>query len=256
MPAEGVELTAKAELLSAAELDRLMGFFVSAGISKIRFTGGEPLVRADIAAVLSSAGRLRAAGLQELCVSTNGLLLERRLPALLEAGLTAVNVSLDTLDPLKFELITRRRGHERVLAAIDSALAALSRKAVAAAPSSLRSVKVNCVVMRGINDDELLDFVRFTQDRDCEVRFIEYMRQSQQSSSSLLAAARARPHPPCCCSPPLLPAAPRHQRSAVTNVLRDSCRASVCGSLCLSRTLTHVCCRCLCLLACAGSALR
>jgi len=84
--------------------------------------------------------------------------------ALRAAGLTAVNISLDSLVPAKFELLTRRLGHDRVLAAIDSALAA-----------GFAPVKVNCVVMRGINDDELLDFVALTRDRPINVRFIEYM---------------------------------------------------------------------------------
>ena len=91
-------------------------------------------------------------------------MLAKKLPALRAAGITAVNISLDTLVPAKFELLTRRTGHDRVLASVRAALAA-----------GFAPVKVNCVVMRGVNEDELLDFVALTRDADINVRFIEYM---------------------------------------------------------------------------------
>jgi molybdenum cofactor biosynthesis enzyme MoaA len=96
-------------------------------------------------------------------MTTNGLTLSRKLPALQSAGIDILNISLDTLVPAKFEFVTRRRGHDRVLKAIEDAVAAGLR------------VKVNCVVMRGMNEDEVVDFVDFTKDRDVTVRFIEYM---------------------------------------------------------------------------------
>ncbi len=96
-------------------------------------------------------------------MTTNGLTLSRKLPALKSAGLDAINISLDTLVPAKFEFVSRRRGHDRVLRAINDALDGGYR------------VKVNCVVMKGLNDDELVDFVDFTRDRAVSVRFIEYM---------------------------------------------------------------------------------
>mmetsp|Transcript_2802 Transcript_2802/g.5173 ORF Transcript_2802/g.5173 Transcript_2802/m.5173 type:complete len:273 (-) Transcript_2802:528-1346(-) len=99
-----------------------------------------------------------------LAVTTNGLLLKRKLPVLVNCNVNKVNISLDSLVPAKFELITRSRGLDRVLEAIDVALAV---------PQF--TVKLNCVVMRGINDDELSDFAKLTRDRDLEVRFIEYM---------------------------------------------------------------------------------
>ncbi len=89
----------------------------------------------------------------------------RKLPALLSAGLDALNISLDTLVPQKFEFVSRRRGHDRVTAAIEAALAA----------GMPHRVKVNCVVMRGLNDDELGDFVEMTREKEVDVRFIEYM---------------------------------------------------------------------------------
>jgi len=103
-------------------------------------------------------------GLRDLGITSNGIVLAKKLPALRAAGLTAVNISLDSLVPAKFELLTRRQGHDRVLASIDAALA------LGYAP-----VKLNCVIMRGVNDDELLDFVALTKDRNINVRFIEYM---------------------------------------------------------------------------------
>ena len=143
---------------------QLLRFFVDNGINKVRFTGGEPLVRSDIQDIIRSAGMLRTLGLRTIAITTNGIVLSRKLDSLLAAGLTHVNLSLDTLDPLKFELIARRRGHDRVLEAIDHCLAA-----------QLSSVKINCVVMRGINDEEVVDFVALTKYKDVEVRFIEYM---------------------------------------------------------------------------------
>ena len=165
MPAEGVELTPRGGLLSTGELQRLMALFVSEGVNKLRFTGGEPLVRTDIADVIRAASELKAAGVHTVALTTNGLVLARKLDSLLRAGLTHVNISLDTLHAGKFELISRRPGHERVVAAVEQCLAS----------GALQSVKLNCVVQRGVNEDELCDFVALTRDRDVEVRFIEYM---------------------------------------------------------------------------------
>jgi len=162
MPADGVALTPAASTLTAGEIGRLAALFVASGVTKIRLTGGEPLVRRDALDVVAALGALP--GLTSLGMTTNGLTLRRQLPALRAAGLTALNVSLDTLVPARFELITRRRGQGRVLDAIDAALAA-----------GFPSVKLNCVVMRGVNEDEVVDFVRLTKDRRLDVRFIEYM---------------------------------------------------------------------------------
>lgn len=113
----------------------------------------------------SLSARLRALpGVERLSVTTNGMLLARKAPALREAGVTGVNVSLDTLEEHKFTLLTRRTGHARVLAALEHALEA-----------GFEEVKVNAVVMRGVNDEELPAFVELTRDRPLHVRFIEYM---------------------------------------------------------------------------------
>jgi cyclic pyranopterin phosphate synthase len=164
MPKEGVELSPAERMLSDDEVLRLASLFASQGVTKIRLTGGEPLLRRGIEAL---AGKLKQIpGVEELGITTNGMLLERKLPALVEAGVDALNVSLDTLVPAKFSFITRRptSGMARVLSAVDAAIQA-----------GVPSVKLNCVVMRGMNEEELADFVRLTETRPLEVRFIEYM---------------------------------------------------------------------------------
>ena len=162
MPEEGIDLTAKEELLSADEVVRVARLFVANGVDKIRLTGGEPTVRPDLEDIIR---RLRAlAGLRDIAITTNGLTLHRNLDALQAAGLTHVNISLDTLVPPKFELLTRRRGHDRVLKSIDRAV-----------ELGYDPVKVNVVLMRGVNDDELLDFVEMTREKPINVRFIEFM---------------------------------------------------------------------------------
>lgn len=161
MPEEGVDLTPADHLMTADEVSRLASLFVSEGVNKIRLTGGEPLVRKDIVDIVSGLNELKPLGLQSIGMTTNGIVLKRKLPALVEAGLTNVNISLDTLDTLKFPIITRRLGFERVLEAITEA------------EKVVEEVKVNVVLMRGMNDDELLDFVEFTKDRNISVRFIE-----------------------------------------------------------------------------------
>ena len=163
MPAEGVPLAPREHLLTTPELIRLARLFTDLGVDKIRLTGGEPLVRKDAEDVAEALGDL---GLRSLALTTNGLLLERKLDRLHRAGLTHLNISLDTLRPDRFQTLTRRPGLEKVLAAIDLALDY---------GYADETLKINCVVMRGINDDELLDFVALTESMPVEVRFIEYM---------------------------------------------------------------------------------
>ena len=162
MPEDGVDLTAKDELLTADEIGRLVKIFAAAGVDKVRLTGGEPTLRKDLEDVVRRVSG--TPGVRETSVTTNGVTLAKRLDALKANGLTRLNVSLDTLVPAKFEFMTRRKGHDRVLASVDKAC-----------ELGFRSVKVNCVVMRGQNDDELLDFVALTKDKPINVRFIEYM---------------------------------------------------------------------------------
>lgn len=168
MPEEGVPLSPPRELLTTPEIVLLSSLFVSQGVTKIRLTGGEPTVRRDIIPLMQQIGSLRAHGLRELCLTTNGLTLHRKLDAMVEAGLTAVNLSLDTLDPWQFQLMTRRAGFSAVQKSIDRILE-LKRAGAAI------KFKINCVVMRGLNDREILPFVELTREKDVEVRFIEYM---------------------------------------------------------------------------------
>lgn len=120
MPAEGAELTPSPRLLSQKEIVRLANLFVTSGVNKIRLTGGEPTIRKDIDEICLQLSNLR--GLKTLAITTNGITLANKLPRLKECGLSLLNISLDTLVPAKFEFMTRRRGHERVLKSIDAAI--------------------------------------------------------------------------------------------------------------------------------------
>ncbi|CAI5770799.1 cofactor biosynthesis 1 isoform X1 [Podarcis lilfordi] len=162
MPEEGVQLTPKSELLSTQEIITLARLFVKEGVDKIRLTGGEPLIRPDVIDIIAQMRKLE--GLQTIAVTTNGINLARLLPRLKEAGLNAINISLDTLVPAKFEFIVRRKGFHKVMEGIQKAL-----------ELGYDPVKVNCVVMRGLNEDELVDFVALTEKQPLDVRFIEYM---------------------------------------------------------------------------------
>ncbi|XP_059501161.1 molybdenum cofactor biosynthesis protein 1 isoform X2 [Stegostoma tigrinum] len=162
MPEEGVKLTPKPQLLTTEELMALARLFVQEGVDKIRLTGGEPLIRSDVVSIVAQLRELD--NLKTIAVTTNGISLARQLPSLKEAGLDLINVSLDTLVPAKFEFIARRRGFHKVMEGINKALDA-----------GYNPVKVNCVVMRGLNEDELLDFVKLTEKKPLDVRFIEYM---------------------------------------------------------------------------------
>mmetsp|Transcript_35951 Transcript_35951/g.57825 ORF Transcript_35951/g.57825 Transcript_35951/m.57825 type:complete len:431 (-) Transcript_35951:56-1348(-) len=162
MPSEGIDLTASTQLLTTEEVVRIARLFVAAGVDKIRLTGGEPTVRPDLEDIVKQLSALP--GLRHIAITTNGITLHKRLEALKAAGLTLVNISLDTLSAEKFELLTRRKGHDRVLKSIKRAV-----------ELGYDPVKVNVVLMRGVNDDELLDFVEMTRNDPVNVRFIEYM---------------------------------------------------------------------------------
>ncbi|EEB92821.1 hypothetical protein MPER_08614 [Moniliophthora perniciosa FA553] len=144
MPEEGVELTPSAKLLSNEEVLRLAELFVKSGVRKIRLTGGEPTVRKGVLDIIAGLNGFRQHGLDSIAITSNGIALHRRLPQYIDAGLTHLNLSLDTLDPFKFELITKRRGHDAVLKTMEAALSS----------EKLRSVKLNVVVIKGLNDHE------------------------------------------------------------------------------------------------------
>jgi len=168
MPEEGVPLSPNRELLTTPEIVMLSSIFVSQGVNKIRLTGGEPTVRRDILSLMQQIGALRAHGLKELCLTTNGISLHRKLDNMVEAGLTGINLSLDTLDPWQFQIMTRRKGFDAVQKSINRILEMNSMGAGI-------KLKINCVVMRGINDREIIPFVELTREQDLEVRFIDYM---------------------------------------------------------------------------------
>ena len=149
------------EILSWPELDRLAKIFLGLGIRKIRVTGGEPLVRDGVEDYVS---RLQALGFPDLSMTTNGHLLAERCDRLLAAGLRRINISLDSLDPAKFERITRTKSFSKVMDGID-----------AVQNSRIAPAKVNAVLVRGLNDDEIEAFAQFSRDRGVIMRFIEFM---------------------------------------------------------------------------------
>ena len=161
MPAEGMVWLPREEVLSFEELERVARLLVlTHGIRSIRLTGGEPTVRAHLPVLV---GKLAALPV-DLSLTTNGATLAATAAGLAEAGLRRVNVSLDSLRPERFTELTRRDQLDDVLAGIEAALAA-----------GLTPVKVNVVVVRGVNDDEIVDLARYGRDRGVTVRFIEWM---------------------------------------------------------------------------------
>jgi cyclic pyranopterin phosphate synthase len=162
MPPEGVPQISHNEILTYEEIRTVVQAAAELGISKIRLTGGEPMVRADLPELIKMLSQIE--GIQELSLTTNGTLLKKYARELKQAGLSRINVSLDTLKPDKFRYITRLGELKGVLEGIEVAKEA-----------GFEPVKINTVVMRGINDDEILDFARMTYEGGWHVRFIELM---------------------------------------------------------------------------------
>ena len=162
MPEEDYVWLPRDEILHFEEISRLTDVFMELGVDKVRLTGGEPLLRRDIPRLI----RLLAAkpGLRDLAITTNGVLLAEHAAALKEAGLHRVTVSLDTLRPERFAALTRRNTHAQVLEGIASV-----------ARAGFTGTKIDTVVMRGVNDDELADLIEYGRRAPAEVRFIEYM---------------------------------------------------------------------------------
>ncbi len=162
MPPEGVPQISHSEILSYEEIQTIAHAAAELGMNRIRLTGGEPLVRAELPKLVRMLSQTE--GIEELFLTTNGTFLKRHAPELKQAGLTRVNVSLDTLKADKFRYITRLGELKDVLEGIE-----------AARDAGLQPVKINTVVMRGINDDEVLDFAKMTYKDGWHVRFIELM---------------------------------------------------------------------------------
>jgi cyclic pyranopterin phosphate synthase len=162
MPAEGLTWLPRSEILTFEELTRLLGVFVSLGVRSIKVTGGEPTVRADLPTLV---GMFREAGPElDMSMTTNGALLDRLAEPLARAGLDRVSVSCDSLLRHRFAEMTRRDALEKVLGGLDAAEAA-----------GLTPIKINCVLIGGTNDDEVVEFARWSRRTGHLVRFIEYM---------------------------------------------------------------------------------
>ncbi len=162
MPKEAMEWRPRAEILSYEEIIRLAEVFVSFGIDKLRVTGGEPMIRRDVEGLVARLASLPGVG--DLAMTTNAHFLADRARGLKEAGLRRITISLDSLTPDRFALMTGRSDLPRVMAGIDAAVEA-----------GLFPVKVNCVVIRGINDDQAPDFAAMAREKGLHVRFIEFM---------------------------------------------------------------------------------
>ena len=162
MPEEEYVWLPREDILSFEELGVLVNVFTELGVEKIRLTGGEPLLRHDVdrlIALLATNPMIR-----DLSMTTNGVLLSEQAPALKHAGLHRITVSLDTLRPDRFRALTRRDSHGRVLAGIE-----------AVGRAGFTGLKLDSVIMRGVNDDELVDLIEYGKGANAEVRFIEYM---------------------------------------------------------------------------------
>ncbi|MEO8268869.1 MAG: GTP 3',8-cyclase MoaA [Aureliella sp.] len=162
MPATGVQFLPRERLLEFDHIERFVRTAVAMGINKVRLTGGEPLLRPELHDLVA---RLRAIdGLQQLALTTNGMLLANQIDSLVSAGLQRINISLDTLSEPTFRQLTRRDGLDRVLAGIE-----------AARRFPQLELRLNALVLRDVNLDDVFDLVDFAQQRQCTLRFIEFM---------------------------------------------------------------------------------
>jgi cyclic pyranopterin phosphate synthase len=162
MPAENVRFKPRSEILTFEEIERFVRVAARMGVDKLRLTGGEPLVRQGLDALIRKL--VGIPGIRDIALTTNGMLLTQQAQALKDAGLKRLNISLDTLKPEVFEHITRRQGLERVLDGIFAA------KAV-----GFRKIKLNAVAIRGLTEAEVVPLARFARQHGFELRFIEYM---------------------------------------------------------------------------------
>ncbi|MBN2656969.1 MAG: GTP 3',8-cyclase MoaA [Spirochaetales bacterium] len=175
MPEEGIDMLSHREILSFEEILRVISVAVKRGITKIRLTGGEPLVRKGVPGLIRRIKSIE--GISSVSMTTNGYLLGEMAHELKESGLDRVNISLDSIKREKFQHITRRDGLEMVISGIDKAIEA-----------GLSPIKLNTVVIGGTNDDEILDLVRFAAGRKLTLRFIEQMPFSDDNRDDFISA--------------------------------------------------------------------
>src|SRR5512138_1214291 len=162
MPAEGLPWLPKREVLTYEEIVRVARIFIRLGVRTIRLTGGEPLMRQDVHVLLAGLAALHPD--LDLSITTNGFFLLDKAEQLAAAGLKRINVSLDSLQPQRFERMIRRDG--KILYRVLEGIAEARRV-------GLSPIKINAVIVRGVNDDEIVDFARLGRDHDYQVRFIE-----------------------------------------------------------------------------------
>lgn len=162
MPEKGIDLTPKNNLMNLSELSKLISIFVGLGVDKIRLTGGEPTVNPNCEDIIKEIRKYES--VKSICMTTNAYTIKNKLKKFKEAGLTHLNISLDTLVESKFNFISRREGLKYILENINLAL-----------DLNFEKIKINCVIMKGVNEDEILDFVNLTKDKKLDVRFIEFM---------------------------------------------------------------------------------
>jgi cyclic pyranopterin phosphate synthase len=172
MPFDEYTWIERQEVLSFEEIERVARIFLDFGIQKVRLTGGEPLVRKDLHRLISRLSAIE--GLPDISLTTNGALLAAQAEALYNAGLRRINISIDTLKPDRFTALTKRGNLEDVLAGI-----------FAAKKAGMFPIKLNAVIIRGTNDDEILDLVDFARTNGFEMRFIEYMDVGNANAWSL-----------------------------------------------------------------------
>ncbi len=182
MPAENVQFRPRDELLSFEELERFVRVVAPLGISKLRLTGGEPLVRRGLAHLVAKLAAIK--GIDDLALTTNGILLAEQAQSLKDAGLKRLNISLDAMNAETFKLISRREGFEQVLEGI-----------FAAQRVGFEKIRLNAVAIRGVTDGEIVPLVRFARDHRFELRFIEFMpldAEGNWDSAQVLSGAEIR----------------------------------------------------------------
>ena len=206
MPNESVRFKPRHDILSFEEIARFVGVVAQMGVRRLRLTGGEPLVRADLPRLVAQLAQLP--DVEDLALTTNGILLAEQAAALRRAGLRRVNVSLDTLSEKKFQQISRRPGLDRVLAGI-----------AAAQEAGFESVRLNAIAIRSLTDAEIVPLARFARERGLELRFIEYMpldAEQHWQASDVLDGATIRRTLEAEFGP-LLPVAPPHPSQPATD---------------------------------------